>query len=799
MKRTLLILLVTLSFEILNVEGQNLEWTKVSTVLGGQVSSFSIVGEKIMVASPYTSFFYSDNFGESYGLIDKVGFDDAPKVFVAPNSDKSIFVKDNQSYFYTSSNAEIEEITFENEPVHIIHLDKKTNKIYKQNKSFPYGLSVTSFDNFNWKTILDKRFTSYAIDGSNIAAYNGYNSELYISTDDGLNYTTYDLNGIASIAKLKFYDGILYGYNMYGTTSICVINGNSITNIIELDETHRAWDFEVIQNQIHVMRTDSILTYSLSGYNLLNNQKVNEYQSYDVLGESIYMMDAYHLYEYNQNVNEWVTIKETRFEAQRTYSLSIFNNLTFVTTRHFNNDSFTGSIHYKKEGQNNFNLLSSPVEKFLGNKIQYLHGKANQLTLISNTHLIRIDVSFFDSPNTESIEVKKAFENDIVEAIYYEGNYYLLGYEEGHVIRIFNNDFETISSFNVDAGNKAHLTILEDELILLTRDRIYSVSTNSIQAKSFITTPSKFIRYGNNFYSFLTYPDSRKIYKSANLDEWSEIYEFDADYDLYDFKFVNEKYLLVGHWRGVSYLNLEDLTLTDLPLDGLENIDSRNMGFSSFDYTNGKLYVQYERGGATYELDLPLLSPSLSTPVNEQVNVGTLTEFTWNEVESSVSYHLQISTDNQFSSTVFDSSKVGSSSFTLTEPLSENTTYFWRMKSISDNELRDSEWSDTLTFTTGIRTSIEDEPIPQEYQLVQNYPNPFNPSTQIQYALPEATQVTLEVFNSLGQKVMELVNGQQSAGYHTVTFGAAGLSSGVYLYKLTTPSFTQTKKMLLMK
>ncbi len=90
---------------------------------------------------------------------------------------------------------------------------------------------------------------------------------------------------------------------------------------------------------------------------------------------------------------------------------------------------------------------------------------------------------------------------------------------------------------------------------------------------------------------------------------------------------------------------------------------------------------------------------------------------------------------------------------------------------------------------------------PAGYQLLPNYPNPFNPTTLIQYELPVASEISLRVINSIGQEVTILVNKViQSAGLHSVKFDAKGLSSGVYIYQLTTPSgICISRKMLLIK
>jgi hypothetical protein len=94
---------------------------------------------------------------------------------------------------------------------------------------------------------------------------------------------------------------------------------------------------------------------------------------------------------------------------------------------------------------------------------------------------------------------------------------------------------------------------------------------------------------------------------------------------------------------------------------------------------------------------------------------------------------------------------------------------------------------------------------PKEFELAQNYPNPFNPTTTISYSLPLDANVTLEVYNMLGQKVVTLFSGTQATGEHQVSFNGANLTSGVYIYRMEAHSvsggaaFTQVKKMVLTK
>ncbi len=115
----------------------------------------------------------------------------------------------------------------------------------------------------------------------------------------------------------------------------------------------------------------------------------------------------------------------------------------------------------------------------------------------------------------------------------------------------------------------------------------------------------------------------------------------------------------------------------------------------------------------------------------------------------------------------------------------------------TDREL--NKISASMTITVNEVTSAEGEELPTEVSLSQNYPNPFNPQTTIEYALPQAGDVSLLVYDMLGREVATLLEGPQAAGRHAVNFDANGLPNGTYVYRLVAPNKTITRTMVLIK
>jgi len=115
---------------------------------------------------------------------------------------------------------------------------------------------------------------------------------------------------------------------------------------------------------------------------------------------------------------------------------------------------------------------------------------------------------------------------------------------------------------------------------------------------------------------------------------------------------------------------------------------------------------------------------------------------------------------------------------------------------------RDDVYIDVIEFRgmSGTSALAKNNPlIPTQFSLGQNYPNPFNPMTSIDFSLPTACDVEIDIYNIIGQKVATVADGYFDAGIHTVQWNAGGAASGIYLYKIQAGDFRDSKKMVLLK
>jgi photosystem II stability/assembly factor-like uncharacterized protein len=207
---------------------------------------------------------------------------------------------------------------------------------------------------------------------------------------------------------------------------------------------------------------------------------------------------------------------------------------------------------------------------------------------------------------------------------------------------------------------------------------------------------------------------------------------------------------------------------------------------------NNGIILKTQTGG------MPLYIPTLLSPANGSFNNSLTPTLTWTAGTNIQDYTVQISPLSNFS-IVIDSAVVINNYYDVPPgKLNPATTYFWRVKAVS--QAGTGPYSDPWSFAT-IITNISQTgtTIPEKFELSQNYPNPFNPVTKIQFKVSNSSTVTIKIFDILGKEVQILVNQNLQSGTYEINFNASSLASGIYFYKMTAGSFTETKRMTLIK
>ena len=408
----------------------------------------------------------------------------------------------------------------------------------------------------------------------------------------------------------------------------------------------------------------------------------------------------------------------------------------------------------------------------------------------------------------DSWSIMENFETKITSAYLSEDNDQLfVGLEDGIVTKSLENN--SISRALTSSHSISSFTKNLNGIYAAGGGALYKYDESEISFNP--------IRFVDNISLFDSPPNCDYLVLSARVDDSYAIYKtydegqnFDLVFDEFNgdplfstFKaFTNNIWAVLGRF-GILFTT-----------DGGENWEEKNDGINTFRFSTKHLdAITYQKENdllfvttsnhyafkAIYASHFSLTPQSVIniSPQNGFEGVSLKPLFEWQKNELAESYHLQLSSDEDFEVLTIDSSGIEGTELVVTENLDSTTEYFWRVNATNDRGT--GEWSEVWSFVTEMTTSISRDDVPTALTLRQNYPNPFNPSTLIRYGIPESSPVRLEVYNIIGQRVAVLVNEKKNSGWHDVIFNASHLSSGIFLYRIQVGDFVESKQLILIK
>ncbi|MEX0681576.1 MAG: T9SS type A sorting domain-containing protein [Balneolales bacterium] len=275
-----------------------------------------------------------------------------------------------------------------------------------------------------------------------------------------------------------------------------------------------------------------------------------------------------------------------------------------------------------------------------------------------------------------------------------------------------------------------------------------------------------------------------------------ELVEVNSEAMLWSITHTDAVRVETGAWISPDFY----LVFTDGTSDGIFRLNSDESTFIRNMTAVGNLVWFTSDAGLFRVAEETLLDAPgpvvLAEPADgASIDLDTL-EFHWESAEPQVTaYEFELAGDEGFSEIIADTVLADTA---LVLPMSGlEGDFWWRVR--AENETGQGDYSTIRTLSRTPTSIDESATVPEVFALNQNYPNPFNPVTTISYDLPEAAEVTLEIYDVTGRLVDVLISGHQQPGRHQTRFDASSLSSGGYIYQIRAGGFLKSRKLMLVK